>query len=158
LQQIWRDTPELFFSQYQNEPLGSDQVHFGMKDLRDRVVIRQQVPMDATMVCAWYLPFSKTRKSDISCCALGAYDTNGNLFVVDILRGRFSPSNIIDNIIYSYKKWPVARIGLEKKKMTALLGPALHAKQIEQRISLPIDGMTDESEENLDNKVLSLAP
>lgn len=157
LQQIWRDDAELFYAQYQNEPLGKEATHFPLKLLKDHVISRQQVPSDCTMVCTWYLAFGKQRKSDFSVCALGAYDTRGNLYIVDILRGRFSPSDIIHNLIASWRKWPVTRVGMEKKK-AGLLGPGLHARQIEQRITIPLDYIKDFSTEEQNTQILALSP
>lgn len=158
LQQIWRDDPELFNAQYQNEPLGKDAAQFPMDQLRAHVISRRQIPPDTSMVCSWYLAYDKKKKSDFSTCILGGFDTLGNLYVVDIFRGRFTPSEIIDNLIYCWRKWPVMRVGLEQKKATALLGPALHARQMEQRIAIPIDFQKESTEEEFQNQVLSLSP
>jgi len=157
LQQIWRDDPELFYAQYQNEPLGKEATHFPIKMLRDHVIARGQVPSNATMVATWYLAFAKNRKTDYSVCALGAYDPNGNLYVIDIVRGRYSPSEIINQLIASWRKWPISRVGVEKKKLS-MLGPGLHARQLEQRISIPIDPVKDQSAEEQNTQILSLSP
>lgn len=158
LQQIWRDDPELFNAQYQNEPLGKDAAQFPMNQLRGHVIQRRQIPPDTALVCSWFLAFTKKKKSDFSTCVLGGFDNLGNLYIVDIFRGRYTPSEIIDNLIYCWRKWPVMRVGLEQKKATALLGPALHARQMEQRIIVPIDMQKEPTEEEMQNHVLSLSP
>jgi predicted phage terminase large subunit-like protein len=159
LQQIWRDDPELFNAQYQNEPLGREANQFPLELLRNHVIRRELVPSNVQMVCTWDLAFSQKRKSDYSVCALGAYDPNGNLYVVDIMRGRYTPSEIIDNLILSWRKWPVYRVGIEKEKGTALLGPGLHAKMLEQRIQIPLDMIPiKNTKDSVVNDILSLSP
>lgn len=159
LQQIWRDDPELFNAQYQNEPLGREANQFPIELLRSHVIRREHVPSNVQMVCTWDLAFTQKRKSDYSVCALGAYDPSGNLYVVDIMRGRYSPSEIIDNLILSWRKWPVARVGVEKEKGTSLLGPGLHAKMIEQRIQIPMDMIpVKNTKDGTVNEILALSP
>jgi len=157
LQQIWRDDPELFYAQYQNEPIGKEANQFPISVLKEHVISRQQVPSSANMVATWYLAFAKNRKTDFSVCALGAFDPNGNLYVIDLIRGRYTPAEIIQQLILSWRKWPVQRVGLAKKEST-VLGPGLYARQLEQRISIPIDQMKDFSGDDQSNQIVSLSP
>lgn len=159
LQQIWRDDPELFNAQYQNEPIGREANQFPLEMLRAHVIGREQIPSSVTLFCAWDLAFGNKKRSDYSVCALGGFDPYGNLYVIDIKRGRFSPAEIIDQLIDSWKRWPVARVGVEKEKGTALLGPGLHAKLQELRISMPMDLIPiKHTKDSVVNEILSLSP
>lgn len=157
LQQIWRDDAELFNAQYQNEPIGKEANQFPMELLRSHIIARQQVPNTVSLFCTWELP-TKKKTSAYTVCALGGFDPNGNLYILDIKRGRFTPSQIIDQLIDSWKRWPVNRIGV-KERGSAMLIPGLHAKQMELRLQIPTDLINvSEHEDKVSSEILALSP
>jgi len=135
LQQIWRDDPELFASQYMNDPssLASDQL--------------------------WDLAYSTKDHSDYSVGVVGGYSPNGSLFVIDICRSRYAPNDLIEEIIRQYRKWPVCRVGIEQDQGARMLAPGLEFRYRQMGLYIPIDlipvnlnGMTPEKQ------ILSLGP
>ena len=139
LQQIWRDDAELFASQYMNDPtsLASDQ--FSMPRLKSHVVDRRDIPSSTNLYMAWDLAQSTRDHSDFSVGVLGGFSPNGTLYVVDIVRGRFRPAQVIEEIVEHYRKWPVCRVGIEKDQAANMLAPGLEARQRELGLYIPID-------------------
>lgn len=139
LQQIWRDDAELFAAQYMNDPqsLASDQ--FSMPRLRSHVVERADIPSSVNLYMTWDLAQSTREHSDYSVGVLGGFSPNGTLYVVDIVRGQFRPAQVIEQIIQSYRKWPVCRIGIEKDQAANMLAPGLEARQRELGLYIPVD-------------------
>lgn len=139
LQQIWRDDAELFAAQYMNDPqsLASDQ--FSMPRLRAHVVERADIPSSVNLYMTWDLAQSTREHSDYSVGVLGGFSPNGTLYVVDIVRGQFRPGEVIEQIIQSYRKWPVKRVAIEKDQAVNMLAPGLEARQRALGLYIPID-------------------
>lgn len=129
LQQIWRDDPELFAAQYMNDPqsLASDQ--FALPRLRAHVTDKRDIPSTVNLYMTWDLAYSTKDHSDYSVGIVGGYSPDGTLFVVDIVRNRYAPAAIIDEIIRQWRKWPIYRMGIEQDLATRMLFPGLEMRQ-----------------------------
>jgi len=139
LEQIWRDDPELFASQYMNDPssLASDQ--FSMTRLKQHEIDRRDIPATVNLFMTWDLAYSTTDHSDYSVGVLGGWSPTGALFVVDVVRGRFRPAEIIEAIIQFYRKWPICRVGIEQDAASRILLPGLEIRQRALGVHIPID-------------------
>lgn len=139
LQQIWRDDAELFASQYMNDPtsLASDQ--FSMPRLKSHVIERRDIPSTVNLYMAWDLAQSTKDHSDYSVGVLGGFSPNGSLYIVDIVRGRFRPAEVIEQIVHHFRRWPVGRVGIEKDQAANMLAPGLESRQRELGLYIPID-------------------
>jgi predicted phage terminase large subunit-like protein len=139
LEQIWRDDPELFASQYMNDPQSMAADQFSQARLRTHIIERSDIPSTVNLFMAWDLAYSTREHSDFSAGILGGYSPNGTLFIVDLVRGRFRPNEVINKIIETYRKWPVCRVGIEKDQATTMLMPGLEMKQREFGLHIPTD-------------------
>lgn len=131
LQQIWRDDPELFAAQYMNDPQSMAADQFSMHRLRSHVCERADIPTAVNLFMVWDLAYATREHSDYSAGVLAGYSSNGTLYVIDVVRGRYRPNEIILKIIECYRKWPVRRVGIEKDQATTMLMPGLEMKQRE---------------------------
>src|SRR5215471_6201919 len=167
LQQIWRDDPDLFASQYMNDPLsvGSDQ--FSLPRLKSHVVDRRDIPSTVNLYMTWDLAMTTTEKgphthwggADYSVGAVGGFSPNGSLFVIDIFRGRYRPAEIIEHIIKQYRRWPIIRVGIEKDLMTQMLAPGLESRQRQLGVYIPIDYIPiKRGKGNPESQILALGP
>lgn len=138
LQQIWRDDPDLFASQYMNDPqsLASDQ--FSINRLKSHVIEHADTA-NLTLYMTWDLAYSTTDHSDYSVGVLGGYSPNGSLIVLDVVRGRFHPAGIIEEIIRHYRRWPVARVGIERDQAANALAPGLEFRYRQMGLYIPVD-------------------
>lgn len=139
LEQIWRDDPELFASQYMNDPtsLASDQ--FSMQKLKAHVIDRRDVPGSVNLFMTWDLAYSTKDHSDYSVGVVAGYSHNGTLFVIDICRGRYAPSDVIEEILRQYRRWPVHHVGIEQDQAARMLLPGLEMRQRQMGLHIPID-------------------
>ena len=136
---LQRDNPYLFNCQYLNNPVNADTQHFTIDLMRKHIIPLQQVPGLLRYYMAWDLGFTAKSTSDFSVGAIGGYDSQGRLFITDIIRGRFAPSQIVDMVYHGYKKWPVRRVGIEDAGGSALLGAAIDARARSLRTYMPVD-------------------
>lgn len=139
LEQIYRDDPELFSAQYMNDPASISTNQFSMSRLKQHTVDRADIPSTVNLYMTWDLAYSTTDHSDYSVGVLGGFSPTGSLFVVDVVRGRFRPAEIIENIIQFYRKWPICRVGIEQDSASRILAPGLESRQREMNIYIPID-------------------
>lgn len=139
LEQIWRDDPELFASQYMNDPLSLASDQFSIPRLKAHQIDKQDIPGTVNLYMTWDLAYSTSTHSDYSVGVLGGYSPNGSLFIVDCFRGRFRPQEIIEAIIQCYRKWPVIRVGIEKDQASAMLLPGLEMRMRSMGLYIPID-------------------
>jgi predicted phage terminase large subunit-like protein len=139
LQQIWRDDPELFASQYMNDPMGLASDQFSPARLKAHVIDRRDIPSTVNLYMTWDLAYSTTQRSDFSVGVLGGFSPDGSLFVVDMCRGRYRPAEVIEQIVQSYRKWPVCRVGIEKDQAAQMLAPGLEMRQRQMGLHIPVD-------------------
>ena len=127
LEEAWEEDPENFNAQYMQHPKGTSQDYFPMEIMKRQTIPMKQVPMQATLFGVWDLAYSETRRSDFTVGAIGAYDANNNIYLIDLFRGRWSPTMIIEKFIEAWRKWPLQRQGIEKAAGHPLLLPGLNA-------------------------------
>jgi predicted phage terminase large subunit-like protein len=87
----------------------------------------------------WDLAYSTAQHSDFSVGVLGGFSPDGSLFVVDIVRGRFRPAEVIERIIEYYRRWPVNRVGIEKDQAALMLAPGLELRRRQMGLYIPVD-------------------
>jgi predicted phage terminase large subunit-like protein len=139
LEQIWRDDPDLFASQYMNDPLSLASDQFSMVKLRKHEIDRRDIPATTNLFMGWDLAYSTKEHSDYSVGVLGGFSPDGSLFVVDIVRGRFGPGEVIEAIIQTYRRWPICRIGIEQDQAALMLAPGLEMRQRAFGLHIPTD-------------------
>lgn len=158
LEETWDENAEHFNAQYMNHPKGTSQDYFPMEIMKRQTIPMSKVPMSATSFGVWDLAYSETRKSDFTVGAMGSYDQNNNIYLIDLFRGRWSPSLIIDKFIEAWRKWPLQRQGIEKAAGHPLLMPGLNARMRDLGIQIPIDWIDiKRSKDSTVKEILSLS-
>ena len=145
LKTIQKENPYLFNCQYLNNPIPGESHQFPEKLMRDHFMPFAGMPKPdkdkdldfRTFVC-WDLGFSTGVRADYTVGAVGAFDWEGRLFILDIVRGRYLPHELVNAIIATTRKYKPVFIGIEEAGGSRLLLPALEAKARELRIHLPI--------------------
>lgn len=140
LDQVQRENPYLFNCQYLNNPVPTDTQHFTPQLIMQRTIPDAQIPRGLRYFITWDLGYSNKEVADWSVGAVGGYDSQGRLFVIDLVRGRYTPSQLVDVIIGSYQKWGlIRRIGIEASAGAPLLQAAIDMKARNLRTYLPVD-------------------
>lgn len=141
LRSIQQEDPALFNGQYLNNPIPSESQTFSPELLQRCFIPYTQLPKqeDRRTFITWDLGFSAKSGSDPSVGAVGAFDREGRLFVLDLFRGRFQPNELINAVCISTMKHKPIRIGIESAGGSKLAQPGLEAKAYQMRLHLPID-------------------
>lgn len=117
-------TDEYIFScNYMLDPQRTVTVRFTEKMIRDRIVLENQLPQPGTyrLFSAWDFADSTGKNSDYSVGVVGMVDVFGRLYIIEIVRGRFSPSELAFRVADLAARHRVERIYIEKSPGSTFL-------------------------------------
>ena len=116
---------------YQQNPVADDGDYF----TRDMVQYYEQDEVDYGAMryyCAWDLAIGKKDRNDYTVGMVIGVDEYDQLFVVEVVRGRFDGFEIVERILDLYEEWRPSIIGIEKGHIEMALGPFLE-KRVRER-------------------------
>mgnify|MGYP003134675610 CR=1 FL=1 len=116
---------------YQQNPVADDGEYF----TRDMIQYYSDEDVDFESMryyCAWDLAIGKKDRNDYSVGVVVGVDEYDQLFVVDVVRGRFDGFELVEQILDLYQTWKPSIIGIEKGHIEMALGPFLE-KRVRER-------------------------
>jgi predicted phage terminase large subunit-like protein len=116
---------------YQQNPVADDGQYFtrGMVNYYDP----EDIDEDAMRYyCAWDLAIGKNDRNDYSVGIVVGINDRDDMFVMDVVRGRFDGFEIVERILDLYEQWKPSIIGIEKGHIEMALGPFLE-KRVRER-------------------------
>ena len=116
---------------YQQNPVADDGDYF----TRDMVQYYDQDDVDYGAMryyAAWDLAIGKKDRNEYTVGMVIGVDEYDQLFVVDVVRGRFDGFEIVERILDLYEEWKPSIIGIEKGHIEMALGPFLE-KRVRER-------------------------
>ena len=163
LLEIQNDNPYLFNCQRLNNPVPASADNFPMAELIKHTVKRDKYP-DTGMLnifMVWYFDLADP-EAEASVGIVGGWDGKGRLFIIDLVMGRFKPSNLIDLIIAFWQKWPITRVAFEDSRKQRMVEPGLMSRLRMMKLSFAIDwvkfGGNSQTDDDRINHVLALEP
>jgi predicted phage terminase large subunit-like protein len=140
LDEIRREIKDVMFAaQYLNNPIATEAPKFPLDLLMKQTISRRQMPSDMSMFVVFDFATTDEWESDYTAAAFGGYGRDGSLFIFDLIRGQWNPSQIVQAVIAGARKWPVQRVGIENAAGHVLIAPALYGRMRELGIRLQID-------------------
>lgn len=116
---------------YQQNPVADDGSYFTRQMLQ---WYTQQPPTDMRYYCAWDLAIGKGDRNDYTVGVCFGVDRDDNLWLVDMVRGRFDSFEIVEAILDMHQRWKPASIGVEKGQIAMAIGPLLQKRIAERRL------------------------
>jgi predicted phage terminase large subunit-like protein len=116
---------------YQQNPVADDGQYF------TRTMVQYFDPAEIdneTMryYCAWDLAIGKNDRNDYSVGVVVGINEDDDMFVMDVVRGRFDGFELVERILDLYEQWKPSIIGIEKGHIEMALGPFLE-KRVRER-------------------------
>lgn len=116
---------------YQQNPVADDGQYF------TRSMVNYYDPEDIDedamrYYCAWDLAIGKNDRNDYSVGVVVGINENDDMFVMDVVRGRFDGFELVERILDLYEQWKPSIIGIEKGHIEMALGPFLE-KRVRER-------------------------
>jgi hypothetical protein len=163
LVEIQSDNPYLFNCQRLNNPVPASSDNFPMVEMVKHTVKREKYPDTGLLniFMGWKFDFIDP-EAEPAVGVVGGWDSRGRLFVIDLVMGRYKPSQIIDLMVQFWQKWPISRMVLADNKRERMLEAGLMSRLRQLKLSFPIDwvkfGGAEQSEDSMISQVLALEP
>ena len=125
LKAIQKENPALFSCQYLNQPVMGGAQQFSEALLNSCFIPRLDFPKESRLYITWDFAFSQKTQADYSVGAVGMFAPDGCLYILDIIRGRFSPEQLANAVVLTACKYHVTALGIENSAGSRLLEPAL---------------------------------
>jgi predicted phage terminase large subunit-like protein len=148
----------IFNCQYLLDPTPLDSANFTDDLLERHRIPHLHIPRAGAVFQTWDIGFTEKKRNDWSVGATGLFDSKGNLFVLDVVLGRFSPYQIIQQIAAAALKWRPRRIGIEDAGGTKLMLPSLDVIQRQLQRNFNIEWMPTSPFKRKPERILSMQP
>lgn len=134
LLKLKRNNPKMFQAMYMLNPLANEGEYFGVKDFRRYEYGHHPKTENLHVFCAWDLAIGTKQQNDYTVGVAGAIDHQGQLWILDLVRGKFGDvDDIADRVIDLHKKWGASITGIEHTVITMALGPVLTRRMQERK-------------------------
>lgn len=146
----------IFSCQYLNEPVDEERASFRRSWLR--LIRREHLPPDLVYFTTVDPAMGEGAGSDYTAIATCGMDPGGKLYVVDLVRERLSPNELIEEIFRVYDRWRPARVGIEAVGFQATLVHFLDREMLIRGVRLPLLPLKRGSSESKSLRILGLQP
>lgn len=164
---VYSDTPTLeyiahlkktkgasFYSQYMNNPIDEENQLFKRGYFRTYQERPDRLFVAMTMDPA----LAAKQDGDYFVIMVAGMDYEGDIYVLDRVKGRWTPSQAIDNIFNTYLKWRPQVIGLESMGFQRTLKFAIEEAMRKKRIFFPITELVHAANQTKEFRIKGLEP
>ena len=127
-----RDDPN-FEGQINQNPRPKSRILFDRNMLLRRTVNFTQVPMSGPTCVIWDFAFSKKKGRDYSTAAVGILNDKGQLFIIDLVRERFTPTKLASTVVDLVQRWRPSIVAIEDASGSQLLQPTIEAEALRRK-------------------------
>jgi predicted phage terminase large subunit-like protein len=118
---------------YQQNPV-SDEGDYFSRDMI-RYYEEDEIEYDKLKYyCAWDLAIGQRDRNDYSVGLIVGVDEYDQMFVVDLVRGRYDGFELVEKILDLYEQWRPGIVGIEKGHIEMALGPFLEKRVRERKL------------------------
>ena len=119
---------------YQQNPVSDEGDYFS----RDMIRYYEDEDIEYAQLnyyCAWDLAIGQRDRNDYSVGIVVGVDEYDNLFVVDVVRGKYDGFELVEQILDLYETWRPGIVGIERGHIEMALGPFLQKRTRERGLS-----------------------
>lgn len=113
LKQKFEGDPESFITQYMNDAYGGKEVTFKREELLAVTAPSEMLPVAGRVMVAWRFACTSKENMRFAAGAVGI-ESNGRVYVLDVVRGTFSPSNLAHRVVKLAKDHGVNEVVIEE--------------------------------------------
>lgn len=143
-----------FLAQYENNPISSENQIFKQEMFR----YWTKRPEGLYVSMAVDLAISQRTEADFTALRIDAMDKDWNIYVLDYLRGHWTPSEIVDNIFDMYSRWKPFTVGMEINGFQRTLKMAVEEEMRRRKQYFGIEEIRSGPEKSKENRIKSLEP
>jgi predicted phage terminase large subunit-like protein len=143
-----------FMSQFMNDPISSENQLFKKEFFR----YWTKRPDGLFTAMAVDLAISQRTDADYTAIVVMGMDKDWNLYVLDYLRGKWIPSEIVNNIFDMQSKWKPLGVGMEVNGFQRTLKMAAEEEMRRRSQYFGIDEIRNGPDKSKENRIKSLEP
>lgn len=147
-------TPAEFNAQYLNNPIDEENQIFKKGFFR----YWNQRPPVLTVSLKVDPAISLKQEADYTAITVTGMDPAGNIYVLDYLKGHWTPYEIVDNIFKMHMKWKPQDAGLETVGFQRTLRYSLEEEMRKRRYFFPVSEVKTSNQSSKEMKIKSLEP
>ena len=124
-------SPREWAALYQQSPVSEAGAYFRQADFR-RFRMSEADTASMRFYTVWDLALGETDQSDWTVGLTAGLDHQDNLYVVDLVRGRWRAHEIVERIIQQHQLWKARLTGIEHSHIEMAIGPYLAKRKREE--------------------------
>lgn len=117
-----------FEGQYNQNPTPTLKTDFDKAILIKNTIPHTELPWSGPVSQTWDFAFSTKKGRDYTTCSTALWDDSGRMFIIDIVRDRFNPSQLAKKIVEMAMKYRPFVIGIENAGGSEMIDPAVWAE------------------------------
>lgn len=122
--------PRTWNALYMQNPVPDEGAYF----TRSMIRTYEKAPELLDIYNTWDLAVGQKQQNDWSVGVKWGVDSNDNIYVLDVLRGRFDAAELVDHILDMWKSAKTQACGIEEGQIKLTLGPFLEQRVKERRM------------------------
>lgn len=143
-----------FMSQYMNDPISSENQVFK----QDMFQYWTKRPEGLYVGMGVDLAISQRTEADYTALMVLGMDKDWNLYVLDFLRGHWTPTEIVNNIFDMQSRWKPHALGMETNGFQRTLKMAVEEEMRRRKQYFGIDEIRNGPEKSKESRIKSLEP
>jgi predicted phage terminase large subunit-like protein len=143
-----------FFAQYMNNPIDEDSQMF--KPSYFKYWDRRPANMFTAM--PGDLAISLKQEADYTAFVVTGMDPDWNIYILDYVRGHWTPAQIVDNLFQMHMKWKPNATGLEVNGFQRTLKYAAEDEMRRRRYHFPIEEIRTSNQVSKEYRIKALEP
>lgn len=145
---------EEFYAQYLNDPVAVENQTFKP----DMLGYWSSRVDNLYVVTTVDLAISTSRTADYTAIVTSGMDKDWNIYVLDYMRGRWTPTEIVDNIFKTQGQWKPHVVGMETNGFQRTLKMAVEEEQRRRKQYFGIEEIKNGPERSKEGRIKSLEP
>lgn len=141
LEKIQKNDPNVFSSQYQQEPVNKDNQEFHEEFFK----YYQEPPLNMRVFTVVDPAFKTKQENDETSIVTGGF-VGDTLYILELTHGRFNASELVAKTIFHLKKWRSEKLGVEGVAAQTVLAQWLKKTMTEEKVYVPVDEITQKGD------------
>jgi predicted phage terminase large subunit-like protein len=128
--------PRDWHALYQQKPV----VETGLYFKKDMFRYYDQLPAGKRykFYAAWDLAIGRKESNDYTVGIVVAVDEDDVIYVVDMIRGKWTSFEIVEQMINAHERWGTELVGIEQGQLSLAIEPILEKRMKERKVFLPL--------------------
>lgn len=133
-----RYAPQEWSALYQQDPVPDDGAFFS-KDMMRTYAFLPGTRDQYTYITAWDVAIGEKKRNDWTVGVVCALNADGEIFVVDMVRGRFSTMEIVNHVCDQIERYDCQVFGMEHGQIKMTLWPLILEEMRKRRLTCSIN-------------------